>query len=235
MSSIKLGSDLRDWSIDIETMDTKFSAAVLSIGAVQFNRDTGQLGIEFYKEVTIDSAVRAGTVSGSTVTWGIRTEAWLDLFRETSEKVPLVTALDELAALIRSKTIGPRVWGNGASFDITILEHAYVNGTVSLAIPWSYQNIRDMRTTVDDAGLELHSIPSVGAAHNALADAKFQAVAISLARRRIRRALGETLPPWAGPNESRSFDSPLKFQKGSPPGKAATTPVPAVEDDDDEL
>ena len=55
-----------DWSIDLETLDNKYSSAILSIGAVQFDRESGELGCRFYQEINVDSAVKSGTVSGST-------------------------------------------------------------------------------------------------------------------------------------------------------------------------
>ena len=241
-----------DWSIDLETLDNKYSSAILSIGAVQFDRESGELGCRFYQEINIDSAVKSGTISGSTLEWwmGQGAEA-REVFKPGREKMTLANALHELATLMRAKGGGaPRPWGNGASFDITILEHAYDKGCIGLVPPWQYFNIRDMRTTMDDADISLGGLPSVGTAHNALDDAIFQSQCISLARRRIRRALGFTLPPWAGLPEFAAHDgaptkatAPAKVSMPSKPAKvkkAAPPPDydpdidgPVIEEDDE--
>jgi inhibitor of KinA sporulation pathway (predicted exonuclease) len=40
----------------------------------------------------------------------------------------------------------PRVWSNGATFDIAILENAYRQLGYEEHIPWLYPHIRDVRT-----------------------------------------------------------------------------------------
>ncbi len=40
-----------------------------------------------------------------------------------------------------------KVWGNGANFDIGILEHAY--DQYQIEIPWEFWNVRDCRTIKD--------------------------------------------------------------------------------------
>lgn len=242
---VNFGSDLRDWSIDLETLDNRYSSAIVSIGAVQFNRDTGQIGVRHYAEISIDTAIKAGTVSGSTLAW------WMDQGDKArrvfagKEKTPLACALADLATLIRGKTIGPRVWGNGSSFDITILEHAFHNGAHGLAVPWQYWDVRDMRTIMDAADVDTRKLPRNGVHHNALDDAEFQALAISVAWRRVKVAMGVQLPKWAGPAkfEGVNFGStpatgepdvtkpaPTKSSKALPPAEPVTTL-----DDDDEL
>jgi len=81
------------------------------------------------------------------------------------------------------------VWGNGATFDIAILEHAY--RALSLRVPWKFYDARDMRTIVAisrDLGYDpKSSVVFVGSKHEALADATYQAQVISSAYRRIIR------------------------------------------------
>lgn len=217
-------SDMRHWSIDLETLDNKYSSAIVSIGAVQFDRDTGEIGIRHYAKIDLDSAMKSGTVSGSTLAWWMRHDKAREVFNE-KEKTPLACALAELSTIIRSKTIGAYVWGNGSSFDITILEHAFINGAHGLAIPWGYQQIRDMRTIREAAGLDLCDVPPVGTAHNAVDDAEFQALAISMAWRRIREGLGHTMPKWKGPA--------LPGAKKVAPPKPAPVPAPVIDEDDE--
>jgi hypothetical protein len=75
------------------------------------------------------------------------------------------------------------VWGNGATMDISLTEEAYKFGGYGLTVPWAFRNIRDMRTIVDAAdhvcpGFQ-SCVPQVGTAHNALDDAKYQAMRIA--------------------------------------------------------
>lgn len=170
---------MHDISIDIETLSTRHDAAILSIGAVVFDRETGELGENFYVTVDIDSAIANGHVLGSTLAWWMQqNEAAKGLF-DASEKCTLAEALFDLSIFVRQRE-GARVWGNGATFDITILEHAY--SRVNLAAPWKFWEIRDMRTLVEAAaarGFNKVSVPFEGEKHNAMDDAVHQARVIA--------------------------------------------------------
>lgn len=230
-------SNMRDVSFDLETLDTRFSAAILSIGMVLFDRETGEIGRKEYVEISFDSAIKCGSVSGSTLAWWMQqSEKARAVFTKTEGRQSIPVALDRIASVIRSEMVGARVWGNGASFDITILEHAFLMGTHGLAIPWHFVDIRDMRTTIDDAGIDLSKLPRIGTHHNAVDDAESQAVAISVARRTIRAALGHKLPPWRGPKVPhfevcQPAKGGLEKLKDSAPAPTPITPT----DDDDEL
>lgn len=179
---------LDHFSIDLETLGTRYSAAILSIGAVQFDPQTGALGREFYKEVDLASAIKSGSITASTLEWWVRqSEKAREVFQNKPSKVPLAQALDELTSWLRSSAMAPKVWGNGATFDISILEHAYDHGCVGLKEAWHFTNIRDCRTILDVSGL-LHPDypPATGTHHNALDDARWQAQLISRCWRKCR-------------------------------------------------
>lgn len=180
------------FSIDLETLDNRYSSAIISVGVQQFDPNTGKLGATFYREIDFDSASKAGTVSGSTLSWWMTQDikAKRIFAKDDAKKVALATALDELRTWMSGLSPVPRVWGNGSSFDITILEHAYINGSVGLAPAWHFANIRDMRTIVEDAQLDGTEWPKrVGVHHNALDDATYQAQVISYCRMKINKAL----------------------------------------------
>jgi len=177
-------------SIDLETLKARYDAAILSIGAAAIDLDTGKLGSTFYREITLASAMKAGNVSPDTLAWWVgQNDKAKRVFTNQGKKTPLPVALDELRVFILEHK-GATVWGNGSSFDITILEYAYDHGCVGLSEPWSYWNIRDMRTIVDVAGVDKKDMPQVGVAHNALDDAVFQAQVIHHCWVKIRSALG---------------------------------------------
>ncbi len=171
---------MNDFSIDLETLGTRCTAPILSIGVQQFDIDTGKLGGTLYLEVDIDSAIRSGRVQGDTLSWWVtKNKNAQRVFAKSEAKLHLATALAELTTWMRSKSFAPRVWGNGATFDISILEYAYDHGAVGLKEPWHFMNVRDLRTLVDAAktlaDFDKSLVASVGAAHNALDDATYQA------------------------------------------------------------
>lgn len=180
--------EMNHFSIDLETLGTRGDAAIVSIGVRQFNPDTGKLGDSFYRVIDLASSVKSGTITGSTLQWWMRQEdAARDVF-QSPDSVPLACALDDLRAWMLKLSDRPVVWGFGATFDVSILEHAYDYGAVGLKEPWAFRDIRDMRTIVDEAQLDQWP-PNVGVSHNALDDATYQATVISACRRKIRSAL----------------------------------------------
>lgn len=165
---------MNDYSIDLETLGNRFNAAILSIGAVQFDRYTGNIGKTFYREVNIDSALRFGEVTGSTLQWWMGQGDNAKRIFSDQNKATLAQALMDLGKFLPTTGM---VWGNGATFDITILEHAAFKQ--GLTLPWQFWNIRDMRTAVDMVGYRKGDLPFEGVAHNALDDAKHQAKVIA--------------------------------------------------------
>jgi hypothetical protein len=177
-------------SIDLETLKSRYDAAILSIGAAAIDLDTGKLGKTFYREINLATAMKAGSISPDTLAWWVgQNDKAKRVFSDHGKKVPLSVALYDLGLYVAEHK-GATVWGNGSSFDITILEYAYDHGAVGQQEPWAYWDVRDMRTIVDVAAVDKKSIPSVGVAHNALDDAIFQAHVIHRCWVKIRSALG---------------------------------------------
>lgn len=173
-----------DISIDLETLSNKFNSPILSIGAAKFDRLTGKVGPTFYVEIDPDDAIRYGLVSASTLAWWIKQDAKARrVFEPSNKKVQLKMGLQMLGDFVRAQGAGAKPWGNGSSFDITILEHAYEVAGQGLEPQWKFWDIRDMRTIIDVA----ESMGFVkarlieGIAHNALDDAVHQAKEIARA------------------------------------------------------
>lgn len=161
--------------IDLETLDTptpdNHGCAVLSIGIVKFDPHTG-LGDTFYRRLGYDQASLFGTVSDSTIAWwqkqpeAVRREAF------TAEHDIYQSAVD----LVQFMSGVTRVWGNGATFDIPIIE--YWLKALGHRIPWKFSAARDCRTIEDlaaDIGVTRKSFIRHGDHHNALDDAIYQA------------------------------------------------------------
>ncbi len=171
-------------SIDLETMGTAPDAPITNIGAVFFDTDTGQLGKEFYCKVSLPSNMDHGRIpSASTIEWWLNQEKAAQQELTGGRRETLPNALYSLTFFIHSnQSFSDKVcpWGNGATFDISILENAYkcVEGKGGV-VPWKFWNVRDVRTIValgQDIGIDAkNQIPFDGVAHNALADAKHQA------------------------------------------------------------
>lgn len=62
-----------DVMVDLETAGTGPDAAILAIGAVAFDRDTGRLGPTFYTTINLASAVATGgQIEPATFTWWLQ-------------------------------------------------------------------------------------------------------------------------------------------------------------------
>ena len=158
--------------IDLETLDTAATAAIVSIGAVFFDPDHNELGDTFYRTIDVASVLGHGfSVSGDTLKWWLQqSDAARSMFASGSD---VGTVLDELAAFLGSegKPEDLKVWGNGAAFDNVILSNAFT--ATKRATPWRFWNDRCYRTVK-----ALHpEVPFVreGTHHNALDDAISQA------------------------------------------------------------
>ncbi|MCA4874628.1 exonuclease [Escherichia coli] len=166
--------------IDLETMGKNPDAPIISIGAIFFDPQTGDVGPEFSK--TIDLETAGGVIDRDTIKW------WLKQSREAqsaimTDEIPLDDALLQLREFIdeNSGEFFVQVWGNGANFDNTILRRSYERQGITC--PWRYYNDRDVRTIVElGKAIDFDArtaIPFEGERHNALDDARYQAKYVS--------------------------------------------------------
>ncbi|MBF5733444.1 exonuclease [Escherichia coli] len=166
--------------IDLETMGKNPDAPIISIGAIFFDPQTGDMGPEFSK--TIDLETAGGVIDRDTIKW------WLKQSREAqsaimTDEIPLDDALLQLREFIdeNSGEFFVQVWGNGANFDNTILRRSYERQ--GIPCPWRYYNDRDVRTIVElGKAIDFNArtaIPFEGERHNALDDARYQAKYVS--------------------------------------------------------
>jgi len=177
------------FSIDLETLGLSFNAPVIAIGVAAFNIDDGTIFDKFYLNVDWHSNVELGrALQPGTMQWWLKQseEARLALINKNADGIPLPDALTNMhtwmLGIEEKKRVKP--WGNGATFDISILEHAFQG--CKLLPPWEFWNIRDMRTIVDVAAVDKNDLKREGTHHNALDDAVFQAEVISRAWRKLR-------------------------------------------------
>jgi len=132
---------------DLETMGDKSNSAIVSIGAVKFSLETGQTGEEFYRKIDLQSCLDAGLViNASTIYWWMKQNE-VARYELAQGGQPLIEVLQELDKWINSDGNNPQIWGNGARFDIGILEDAYVACGYH-EMPWNFRHELDLRTLV---------------------------------------------------------------------------------------
>ena len=178
--------------VDLETMGKKHNAPIVAIGAVVFDPATGSIGESFYKVVCLESSVNWGAViDPSTVIWWLKQSSEARSAIVNDDAIPLLDALLQFREFVSDNVAGgskkAQVWGNGASFDNSILRSSY--DCIAEDYPWEYWNDRDVRTMVElgqAIGFDPKTtIPFEGSRHNALADAIHQARYISAIWQRI--------------------------------------------------
>ena len=172
--------------IDLETMGTAPDAPILAIGAARFDPLNGAVTATFYRAIDPADAFKHGVVSGETFKWWMKQadEARLAVIAGTDT---LDNALYEFHQFYRQRCEGACVWGNGATFDISLLERAYHQLWPDQGAPWGFRAVRDCRTINDVASGLYPDIPRAkGVAHNALDDAIYQAEWVSAAWQALR-------------------------------------------------
>lgn len=170
-------TDFQNLMIDLECMGTEEDAALCSIGAVFFDYNAGTLGPTFEQTIHLATSVRDGGViePGAVLWWLGQSQPARDSIRfgGRDHRVVLQEFSNFIGEHCRHEDVIP--WGNSNAFDLTKLSRAYRR--VGIEIPWYWSRERDFRTirnwykarvdyTPDDKG---------DGAHNALADAIYQA------------------------------------------------------------
>lgn len=169
---------MKDVMVDLETLGNTPGSAFLSIGAVAFDPDTGEIDDPgFYSVVNVHSCVIAGLrFDQDTLDWWAKqSEAARQVLKEAwSPNAPrLADALHGFSRYVHEHGgASARVWGNGADFDNALLTAAFK--AAGIAPGWKFWNSRCFRTLKN-----LYpkiTVERIGTFHNALDDAKTQAV-----------------------------------------------------------
>lgn len=164
---------MQDVMIDLETMGTGPDSAIVSIGAVEFDRAAQQLGETFYVAIDLKSAQQTGgVIDADTVLW------WLKQSSQAREalcgtSVQMASALASFSGWLRGRCElrDVRIWGNGSDFDNVILANAYRR--LAVPVPWKFWNNRCYRTWKNEHPEAV--LRRSGTHHNALDDAISQA------------------------------------------------------------
>ena len=165
--------------LDMETLGVRPGSVIRSIGAVVFNPKTGELGDEFYANVTQASCEKVGlTCDASTLIWWEQQSDAAKAALEVDQR-PLMDVLFDFHNWWASAK-GEFIWSHGASFDEVLLGCAYRANKVEP--PWKFWNVRCCRTVLA-LGNRTVGKDRTGTHHNALDDAKSQAKAVAAALR----------------------------------------------------
>lgn len=177
--------------IDLETLSTQHNAHILSVGACVFD-SSGVYPEEFYHKIDPTVAQAGRHVSKDTMAWWdkqdevAREEAFsgrellIDILTGLSRWIKQIELSHPMRDMETGKITYPEVflWSKGAQFDLCILNDAY--GYRGIETPWNFWNEMCFRTLEKQfPGI---TIPPLGKEqkHNALLDAKYQAVKASM-------------------------------------------------------
>lgn len=159
-----------DLMLDIETMGNESYSCIISMGAVEFDINTGETGKYFYTPIDLQSCLDLGLIiNASTVMWWLQQNEQARKDIVDRKAIPIKEALDEFAKFCNGNYA---IWGNSARFDCGILQNAY--NKANLPIPWDYRKERCVRTLVSFNPEIKRNYVSKGTAHNALTDCYYQ-------------------------------------------------------------
>jgi hypothetical protein len=166
--------------IDLELKSLAHNAGILQIGAKVFKPLDGSPLPEHVEDfgcfsMHINPQDSYGHTSTSTMEWwSVQNPAVRDkVFSGTMSTGKALAEFDAwLAYAVCDQLDKINVWGNAASFDLTILGNAYRGH--EMPIPWEYYNEMCFRALKNLYPAELKPA-FVGSPHNAFHDAQFQA------------------------------------------------------------
>lgn len=164
---------MKDCMSDLETLGTSPQCVVVSIGAVFFDLEQKKLGPTFYMVADVNEQIERGRKpTGDTIKWWMgQADAAKRVFHEKAQ--PMAVVLATFATWYKSNyPKGAFIWGNGSTFDISILEDLFRD--YKIPCPWGYNKAMDLRTYKRFVG-HGEQVKKGGVNHNALDDAISQA------------------------------------------------------------
>ena len=185
--------------IDLETLDTRSKAIVLSVGAVIWETLKDGDGLTYMvhdrllRRPLIDMQVGFGrTLSEDTLIWWQKqsAEARAEAFSEVRQ--PVGTIVQDLRALALKHSIS-RFWASPDTFDFPIMESLAEDFGLLSLLPWSYRQKFDVRTVISEANYSAseHVFErAVGIPHTPVFDCEWQISLLTAARVKIGRRIG---------------------------------------------
>lgn len=181
--------------VDLETWGTAPGSDLRSIGAIVFDPIAGTLGPTFYANVRNGGDYGLARDPDTEKWWADQSQAAQSVLE--ADQLDIRLGLARFADWWIEQQGGPatrdsyaRFWANGPHFDFVLLEAAYRavygGGSYQEMVPWIYRAPRDCKTAWDMAGGV--DLPFEGVQHNALDDARHQALCVIEAYKITRAA-----------------------------------------------
>lgn len=168
--------------VDLETMAVSPRSVVLTLGAVIFDPAGSGILDEIYFRINIDDQDKFDReINDDTLSWWSKQDsAIMEEAFSPDDRIPLAEAMDRFHKFAWGCD---QFWSHGATFDLVILEDIYRQ--LGKTFPWRFWQLRDTRS-VFDLGLD-PEMPQ-NSKHNALADAKRQAIGVQNIYAKLRNA-----------------------------------------------
>lgn len=152
--------------IDIEGLATGPETTILTIAAQEFDPlQRNRFGRDYYVRVDLESQEGRTIEQGTIDWWATQPAAIRDEAFSEHDRVPLDLALQGLHRMVWHAR---RVWAQGPTYDMNILEHAFKS--LQMPLPWRYYAVRDSRTLFSLCP----SLEKYPASHHALEDCRRQ-------------------------------------------------------------
>lgn len=176
--------ETRHLMVDIETLGSRPGAVIASIGAVVFTEE--RVISEWECNVSVTSAQAEGLkFDADTILWWLRQSEAARAQTFTVRAMSTFDALTELVCFADDHRVVD-YWSHGATFDLVLLDAAsHVTGAPQLVK--DFRRARDTRTMYEITGVNPKTFMGTGTAHNAVDDARAQALAVIESWRILRR------------------------------------------------
>jgi len=162
--------------IDLETLDTKATSVIVSVGVCAF--DVNGIHDKQYFVLECQEQLDKGrTVSFDTLEWWFRqSKDVTDAAFNQKVKISVNSFMDKLM-LFCSKNNIKKVYAQGPDFDLSMLTH--IHNQYDKELPWDFWLARDTRTVYDF--MRGNKPERLGTHHNAMDDAVHQAECVIIA------------------------------------------------------
>ena len=169
--------------LDLEALSLTPDATILSISAMLFDPFVPIYTFEELNDNPVLDLVIAfegqenRSINQSTIEWWAKQDQKVTdkMFRE-NDRTPLNDALIQLKNFVWNKAT--RIWTQGLSFDIPLLENAYTS--FGMPSPWHYWQARDSRTLLDFVSVDQPTVT-----HDSVEDIKRQIIGTTVALHKL--------------------------------------------------
>ena len=158
--------------VDLETLSVTPDAVILTLGAVHFDPFNKGIIDELYIKFDLDDQdLLKRSIDPNTLDWWSKQDPKIieEAFN-TDNRVKVSDAIDQFHKFAYGCN---KFWSHGSVFDLMIIENLYRQ--LNREFPWKFWDLRDTRTLFD---LGFNSNMPKGNLHNALEDAKRQAIGV---------------------------------------------------------